>query len=195
MTSTDMDHNKKTLENALSKLSSYEPKDEVWTGIHQKLNEIPLQNALQNLPEYEPEELIWNTIETTSIKKPRYRFTWYAAAVILISGALGFWVSFQSTSTNVSYSEEKVDSRLTLENELVTDSQYDQLKAYCEAETVVCSSKDFKDLTNEYETLRSASEQLQQAMGNYNTEPELMRQFSLLEREKTEILNKMAKMI
>jgi len=52
---------------------------------------------------------------------------------------------------------------------------------------VVCDTKNFKRLQQEYETLKEAAEQLQKAMGIYNTEPELIRQFSIVEQEKAEI--------
>ena len=66
-------------------------------------------------------------------------------------------------------------------------SRFNNGIAYCEAETVVCDTKNFKRLQQEYETLKEAAEQLQQAMGTYNTEPELIRQFSIVEQEKAEI--------
>ena len=58
-----------------------------------------------------------------------------------------------------------IDSRLQPNSEAVTDQQFLNLKAYCETETLVCNRSDFKQLTQEYETLRAASRQLQQAIG------------------------------
>ena len=82
-----------------------------------------------------------------------------------------------------------------MDAELKTDQQYHLLKTYCETETLVCKSTEYKSLQQEYERLSSASEQLVQAIGDYNTEPALLRQYNEIERQKTDILNAMAKMI
>lgn len=191
-----MDYNHNTLQKALLKLPAYEPNEEIWGGIRQKLNEEPLQNALKNLSEYEPDERLWELIENKSvIRKHFYIGWWYAAAILTIVSSIGLWISRENKTQHVSYSEETVDFRLQVNKEQVTDYQYQQLKTYCETETLVCNNKDFKRLTQEYETLRTASEQLMQAMGKYNTKPGLVRQFSIVEQEKADVLNKMAKMI
>jgi len=191
-----MEYNKNTLQKAILKLPLQEPNENVWQEISQKLDEEPLQNALKNLSEYEPDERLWELIENKSVIRRHSPVAWwYAAAAILIASSIGLWM-FRSDKTQlISYSEEIVDSRLQINKEQVADHKYKQLKTYCETETLVCNNKDFKQLTQEYEKLRTASEQLKQAMGKYNTEPQLVRQFSIVEQEKAEVLNKMAKMI
>ena len=191
-----MEYNKNTLQEAILKLPLQEPNENVWQEISQKLDEEPLQNALKNLSEYEPDERLWELIENKSVIRRHSPVAWwYAAASILIASSIGLWM-FRSDKTQlISYSEEIVDSRLQINKEQVADHKYKQLKTYCETETLVCNNKDFKQLTQEYEKLRTASEQLKQAMGKYNTEPQLVRQFSIVEQEKAEVLNKMAKMI
>ena len=192
-----MEKNTNKLKEALAKLPSSGPSDFIWKEIETKLNEIPLKKALEKLPEFEPNVFVWDKIESkTPEKRPKNQmFFWYAAAVILISGFAGFRLLNQSKSAGITYSEEVVDLRLQIKNEEAANDHYETLVAYCEAETVVCNTKNFKRLQQEYETLRMAADQLQQAMGTYNTEPELIRQFSIVEQEKAEILNKMAKMI
>ncbi len=190
-----MEKNINILREALSKLPSSGPSDFIWTEIDRKLNEIPLKNALENLPEFEPDEFVWQAIESkTANAKVKKMHWWYAAAVLLLTGIGGLWM-VPGTNPTISFSQESIDARLQPQNEQVTDEQYAKLKAYCEAETTVCSNQYFKQLQHEYETLQTAAHQLQQAMGQYNTEPELVRQFSVVEREKAEVLNEMAKMI
>lgn len=191
-----MEHHKKSLQDALGKLSVHQPDGQVWGNIENKLNDIPLQKALTELPQHEPDDLLWTLIEAKTGQKRRPERTWwYAAAVAVLGSAIGFYLAGRNLTESVSYSQEAVDARLQAGEEPETNDRYQILKAYCEAETLVCSSKDFKRLKNEYETLDTAAEQLKQAMGAYNTEPELMRQFSNLEQEKAEVLNEMAKMI
>ena len=191
-----MEKNVNILREALAKLPSSGPSDFIWTEIEGKLNDIPLKKALDKLPEFEPDEFVWEAIESKTAKSAgKIAYWWYAAAVLLVAGIGGLWTTQKNPYPTVAFSQEVIDARLQFKNEDVTDEQYEKLKAYCEAETTVCSNKNFKRLQDEYETLQTAGQQLQQAMGQYNTEPELVRQFSVVEREKAEVLNEMAKMI
>jgi len=188
--------NKNILDTALEKLHTYDPPEQIWMAINENLNELPLQEAIKGLAEYQPDESIWESIEKKSlIRKRPYIANWYAAATVLLACGLGFWLFGPDSSADILISQQQIDSRLQPSHEVVTDQQFLNLKAYCETETLVCNRSDFKQLTHEYETLRAASMQLQQAIGNYNTEPGLIRQLSALETEKADILNKMAKMI
>jgi len=191
-----MEHQKGKLQQALAKLPTFEPQEDIWAGINRVLDEFPLQNALQKLPFTEPDESVWRKIEGEIGADNKLNLGWwYAAAVIFLTGFGGFWFVKNQSKSAVAYSQETIDLRLQVKNEPLTDQQYEKLKSYCEAETIVCGNKNFRRLQEEYETLSMASKRLQQAMGNYNTEPELIRQFSLLEQEKAEVLNEMAKMI
>lgn len=191
-----MEYNINNLREALAKLPSSGPSDQIWLEIDRKLSEGPLQNALKELPVFEPDEHIWEAIEGKVPNRSRLSMVWwYAAAVMLVGGITGLWALRRNTAPMVAYSQEIVDERLQAKKDQKTDQQYEKLKAYCEAETMVCNDKNFKRLQQEYEKLQTATQQLQQAMGAYNTEPELIRQFSLVEQEKAEVLNEMAKMI
>jgi hypothetical protein len=190
-----MEHHKDKLQKALANLPSYEPTEDVWNEIDQKLPELPLQDALKKLPEYEPNAMLWDLIEIkVTSKLGRNWWAYFAAALVLIVGAMGIWFS-NANKTTVSYAQQVLDSRLLTDEDQVTDTQYQKLKAYCESETLICNSNNFRQLSLEYETLHQASRQLQQAMGDYNTEPELMHQFNTVEQQKANILNEMAKMI
>lgn len=191
-----MEHHKNILKEALSGLPTFQPSDHVWTGIERKLKEIPLHEALKQLPSLEPEEFIWENIQSRSAQRKYLNpIWWYAASIIFLALPIGFWLSQNPANTSVYYSKETIDLRLQVNKTEATDLQYDKLKTYCEAETAVCKSTDFKQLQEEYESLVRASRQLQSAMGEYNTDSELMRQFSIVEQGKAEILNEMAKMI
>lgn len=191
-----MEINREILKSALEKLPAYEPSELIWTGIEANLAEIPLQISITKLPEYDPTDNVWDNIEREIPKEHVSRNTWwFAAAAVLVVSSIGFWMSLQTKTASISYSKQMIDSRLQVDNEQDTDMQFQKLKAYCEGEALVCESKNFKRLKAEYETLNSAAEQLKNAMGEFNTEPELAKQFNMLEREKGDILNEMAKMI
>jgi exonuclease VII large subunit len=191
-----MEHHKNNLKDALSKLPSFQPADCIWTQIDSKLSEEPLQKALKRLPTKQPDDFIWENIESRIAGKKNQNIPWwYAAAMLLTLGFAGYWYDTYKAGASVSYTQQVIDARLQTIKEPVTDQQYEKLVSYCEAETVVCNDMNFKRLKQEYETLRSATDQLQKAMGSYNTEPELTRQFSVVEQEKAEVLNEMAKMI
>lgn len=191
-----MEKNKETLDKALTQLSQYQPSEAIWNDIDQKLGEYTLQDALTKLPQHEPDDSLWEQIEQ-DIPQPggnAFRKA-LAAAVIIIASALVIWLMEAKPGKQISYTEEVVDQRLRIADTQTVDTQYENLKEWCETESVVCSQSDFKELTKEYEILRIATEQLKQAMGNYNAEPELVRQLTAVEQEKTAILNKMAKLI
>ncbi|TLV02176.1 hypothetical protein [Dyadobacter luticola] len=189
-----MEKNQDNLKNALAKMNDYEPDEKVWSALSQNMDELPLKTALSEMPLYEPDEQLWNLIVHRP-EKTNLRATWrYAAAAILI-GIIGNLLFQKTANQSISYSQEKADERLQADGSLLTDEKYAHLKAYCETETLVCNSKNYKRLQQEYEKLDAAADQLQQAIGAYNTEPELVRQFSAVEEQKAEVLNEMAKMI
>jgi uncharacterized membrane-anchored protein YhcB (DUF1043 family) len=188
-----MEKNKDTLKAAIAKLPDYEPDEGVWDSLAQQMSELPLKNRLAELPQYEPDELLWELIVKKSEIAKQRRMRWYAAAVIVMIAGIGL---FQKRSEQpIAFTQEQVDERLQADTNSLTDEKYEKLKAYCETETLVCHSKDYRRLQDEYERLNVAARQLQQAIGTYNTEPELIRQFSTVEQQKAEVLNEMAKMI
>ena len=190
-----MEKNHDTLQKAISKLAAYEPGEEIWSALNENLAEQPLKGALKQLPEYEPDEMLWDMISRKTTGKPSFTWSHAAVAMVVLGLSLGLVIYNKNSQQQVSYSIEKVDSRLQNEDGQVTDSQYQRLKAYCEMETLVCTSKDYKRLQEEYEKLNEASVQLRQAIGEYNTEVELVRQVTILEEQKADVLNEMAKMI
>lgn len=191
-----MEQNRNNLKKALGGMQEYEPGENLWASLNEKLTEQRLRQALRQLPDHEPDEVLWELISRKSPRPMQSAFLWwFAASVLFTAGILGIWISVGKNKPTVAYSEEKADPRLRIGAEQVTDVQYQKLKAYCEAETIVCNSLDYKNLQQEYETLSSAATQLEQAIGEFNTEPELIRQFNDVEQKKARVLNEMAKMI
>lgn len=185
-----------SLKDAVSRLQAYEPDDAVWQEIEAGLREFSLQNAIKEMPVYEPVDQVWDHIDQRLyVQRPSGRVWWLAASVVFAMSLMGLWIWQKGSEQEISYAQEKFDARLLVSIEKNTDAQYDKLKAYCEEEALVCSGKDFRRLTEDYELLREAAQRLEQAMGQYNNEPELIRQFAVLEQEKADVLNKLAKLI
>ncbi len=190
---TVMEKNHITLQNAVRRFPLYEPGDEVWGAINDHVLAQPLRQALSEMPSYEPDDKLWDLIDRKSVQRQRWKWG-FAAAMILMAAGIA-WLMRPAGLPPVAYTQEPVDGRLQMEADVKTDQQYQLLKTYCETETVVCNSSEYQSLRQEYERLSSASELLVQAIGHYNTEPELLRQYNEIERQKTDILNAMAKMI
>ncbi|MCF0070217.1 DUF3450 domain-containing protein [Dyadobacter sp. CY261] len=188
-----MEKNHSNLQNAIRRFPAYEPGDEVWNAISEEMNARPLKQALTKMPQYDPDEKLWDLIERKNVRERRLKW-WYAAATILLATGAA-WLMWPGNSTRIAYSQETVDQRLQMDAGVKTDQQYQVLKTYCETETLVCNTREYRTLQAEYERLSSASQQLELAIGDFNTEPALLRQYNEIERQKTDILNAMAKMI
>jgi hypothetical protein len=190
-----MEENKHILSKALQQLPEHLPEAKLWVSIQQKLQEGRLNDALQNLPLYEPAPATWESI-SAGITRKRNAFTWWSAAsVLLIAGVAAAWLFSQHLGQRIAFSQDVADLRLQPGGQPNTDLAYQKLLIYCQTETFVCEKKEYKLLKDEYEKLEMASEQLHNAMGNFNSEPELVRQFDNVEQQKAAILNEMAKMI
>ncbi|QRR02440.1 hypothetical protein [Dyadobacter sandarakinus] len=190
-----MEKNKDTLKNAIGRLPAYEPGHQVWLDLREKLNEQPLKQALDTLPEYEPDGMLWELIAAKAPAKKPALIWWYAAALLAGGLCLGWLTYEKGWNRGISYSTEKADVRLQQGEPSLADAQYLRLKAYCETETIVCNTRDYRRLQEEYEKLNDASVQLKRAIGAYNTEASLIRQVTILEEQKAGILNEMAKLI
>ncbi|WP_337044094.1 hypothetical protein [Emticicia sp. 17c] len=175
-------------------LPEYEPSEEIWKNIEARLNDDTLQKAISQLPAYEPDEKNWDgIIAQLTVVQPKSRMgAWLAiavaASVILVAGILFFYVSIPD---NVRYSEEKIDDNLLLRPADDSQKQYEMLMAYCKQQTYVCQNQEFERLKTELEELNTASNELKSAIGNYNTEPELIEQLTSIEQQKSDIIRKM----
>ncbi len=174
-------------------LPEYEPSEEVWKKIEAGLNQDVLQKAICQLPEFEPTQEVWNAInQELNLHKPKViirKWASIAASVLLIGGIVLYkpW-----DSPDISYSQEKLDKQLLLSPTDDSQKQYEMIVAYCKEQTYVCQNPEFKELKTELEELNLASVQLKEAVGAYNTEPELMAQLSTIEQQKADIIRKMA---
>ena len=173
-------------------LPEYEPNDEVWKSIESKLNDAVLQESVGRLNTYEPKADLWDGIERNLAPKVirfrAWRWASLAASVALLAGVL-FW--YNTNNESLTYSEQKLDKNLLLNPADDSQPQYEMIVAYCKQRNYVCENPEFKTLKTELEELNVASTRLQAAVGQYNTEPELIAQLTNIEVQKSDILRKM----
>ncbi len=174
-------------------LPEYEPTDDVWKSIESKLNDEVLQKSISRLNTYEPKADLWNEIERNLTPKIiKFRAWWWvsaAASVALITGII-FW--YNTDNQQFTYSEQQIDKNLLLSPADDSQRQYEMIVAYCKQQNYVCENTEFKTLKTELEELNAASVQLKSAVGQYNTEPELITQLTNIEVQKSDIIRKMA---
>jgi len=174
-------------------LPEYEPSNEVWKKIEAGLNEDAMQKSISQLKTYEPTEDVWTGIRqelnTQKTKLIGWQWLAVAASVLLIAGT---WLFKQKDTPSISFSEEKLDKQLLFSATDNSQKQYEMIVDYCKQQTYVCQNPEFKELKSELEELNSASIQLKDAVGEYNTEPELMAQLTAIEQQKASVIRKMA---
>lgn len=174
-------------------LPEYEPAEDVWKKIEAGLNEDIMKKAIGQLPMYEPAEDVWTSINQQlnphKSKVIAWRWASVAAVVLLVAG---LFIYEQMDASDISYTQETLDKQLLLSATDDSQKQYEMIVAYCRKETFVCQNPEFKELKSELEDLNTASTQLKEAVGNYNTEPELMVQLTAIEQQKADLIRKMA---
>jgi hypothetical protein len=180
-------------------LPVYTPPDAVWEGIAEELS--PLR-GLQTTPP----DTVWQHIEAelANNEKNHHRVGllgrfpgWYAAAagLLLPLVAAALYALWQQPPTEtISYSEEKNTIQKVAYNSDF-DQQYARIQALCSKQITVCEKPDFKNLKRELDDLTTASLQLKEAIGAYNTDADLAQQLADIERERGVILRKLEQRI
>jgi hypothetical protein len=180
-------------------LPEYEPSDNIWNNIEAKLNDDILQKAIQQMPEYEPQPMVWESIEAQLYQKKTVKLFSFksmsiAASVLLILG-IGLYVFKNRENVAIQYSEQAMNSDLLIQSSDDSSADYEMITAFCREQNYVCENPEFKNLKTELDELQTASVELKEAMGQYNTDADLMAQLADIEHQKSEILKKMADQI
>jgi hypothetical protein len=172
-------------------LPEYEPSDKIWQNIEAKLNKETFKKALKELPEYEPKDELWTGI-SGKLNKPKIRYIKWAAAASIV---LAFGLYFSLKNNGVTYTKQALNPDLVLTEKDNSQYGYEEIKKICKEDKIVCEKPEFKALETELEDLNTASNDLKDAIGKYNTEPELIAQLAEIENQKSEIISKMAAQI
>ncbi|MFN8346041.1 MAG: hypothetical protein U0X91_13600 [Spirosomataceae bacterium] len=175
------------------KLPLYSPPESVWENIEQGLNDAPLQEAITQLPTHEPPLQIWFDI-TAQLPKPQNNGWRYAVAAMVVF-AIGMIVILslpnRGEMATIAYSQEKINPKAVVVPDKAIEQQYAHLVALCQKRATVCEKPEFKSLKQELDDLTSASNQLKEALGAYNTDAALSAQLAEIDRERADILKKL----
>jgi hypothetical protein len=184
-------------------LPTHTPPDAVWERIAEELS------PLRAVAAHHPPESVWENIEQNRASensvplntarldlRPPVLWTWRVAAGLLVpvlGFAIWFWL-LKKPSETISYSEEKSAIQTPLTNDEV-EQQYARIQALCVQRVAACETPDFKNLKRQLDDLTTASQQLRDAMGAYNTDEALTQQLSDIERERGLILRRLEQKI
>ena len=195
---------KDNFKKALKNLPIHKAPESIWTNIDSELGsqegDSPLKEALAQLPMYQPTEQVWENItQALPDAKPRFKVfrnvLGLAASLALLIGGL-FWLnSADKANIEYAYSEEVLDERLQFETIEDDEETFEMIEKICELKSYLCDYSDFNNLRNELTELTEAKEELQFALGDYNTNPELMAELNDIEMERTVVFKRLLAML
>lgn len=205
------EQNKKTLIEALSSLPEHEPNEMLWEQIEEEMEGglealVPMQ-LLQSLPQYEPPTNAWNGIVTRlEAEKPQAKIVRLgrrkalAVAASLALLLVAYWhfsgpKELEANVVAVNFSEETVDPLLMQHDWDEDEDAFGEFLSLCEAKKLVCEQPEFKLLQGELEELTSAKQDLKAAIGEFNTDADLVMQIKEIELERNGVLKKMMAML
>jgi len=196
---------KKDLKAALKNLPEYKAPDSIWDKIESEMNEeiaeSPLSIALKKLPVHKPSEEVWGNIEQNlPAQSPNFtvwRNVLGIAASIALAVGFFFWIGNNNPQYDVeyAYAEEILDDRMQFANFETDEEAFEMIEEICSEKSFLCEHTDFKELKLELEELNEAHEELEFAMGEYNTSPELSKELKDIEMERTVVFKRLLAMI
>jgi hypothetical protein len=99
------------------------------------------------------------------------------------------------TTENISWANTVVDDQLLEICREKEDEAFELVQNLCQNEVPVCEIPDFKSLKTELDELTIARNQLKEALGQFADDPDMVAQMVQIERERSEILQKLIAMI
>lgn len=185
------------------KLPSYDPPDEVWEGIRQRLEdarEAPWRPFLDELPEYNPPEAVWTNIRARLEATPsaRRRWLWWAtgaaaASFALLMILLGPWRQIaQPDTSDIAWHTEMVsEDQLIAAADLAEEEALEEVLRICQAYPFLCEDPEVQRLKAELQEVAAAKRRLGAHLTPWDTDPELVRTFAQLEREEAHLIRQL----
>ncbi len=182
--------NKSTLRQALDQLPQYQPPDSLWGNIESDL-ERPQPLPLDRLPGYTPPPQVWNHLNEAldqnnqrRLRIRRLRIVGLAAGFLLAIGLFAWFEARQGPTITVAYSQEPA-SEVVLTKDWDADEQsFDQITV---DPWELDRGSEFADLQFELEELSQAKEEVKAMLVAYGGDPQLVRQLSNIERERSAV--------
>ena len=194
--------NKETLKQAIQRLEPTSAPAFIWDEIAAELTESAqdqlIQEAIPHLTRYEAPPMVWDSVarsldeqEITKVRKINWYY-WTAAASVALILATTLWVSLGSEQPNYVATVETVDKNL-LDNDWESDEAiFAEVMELHDDYLQVFDDVESRNWRAELVELNDARTELLGAMDLYGKDHELIRQLSNVERDRTEVIKKMA---
>ena len=191
--------NKHILKDLIRQLPVYQPSDTLWDGIEQDL--IAPAPLSERLPLYDPPAKVWEAIEA-SLEKPgragnglRRLLPWAAAAAAALAGLVWYFQpppqpAAPAALVSMSYSREIADDALLLRDWEQEEDAFALAEKWCNTSPFTCTNPDMITLRTELDELTDAKMALEEALGKYGTDADLIGQLVKIERQRTVLLKK-----
>ena len=200
-----LEKNKNILQDALIRLPEHNAPEMLWPKLEAGLQlEALIDSKIPLLPEHQPPDWVWTNLDAQinsakpGAQKPGLVRMWplWAAVASICLLLCAVWFMMPSGSeggaeVSIRYSEEKADTVLLALAREPEDEAFRLVAAICRQPAPVCKDPEFIQLKAELDELTSAKSELREAMGLYETNPELNEQLTRIERERSELLRKM----
>lgn len=183
-------------------MPSYQPPAQVWERIDKSLA-LPAEAEWKLLPEYLPPESVWDQIESglsTKQKTPvrslpiRRLLPWATGIAATMAGLFWLFQPFRSVGStgegvvSISYSREIVDASLLQRDWEQDENAFDMINRLCAASAFTCNNPDMQSLQAELDELTEAKISLEEALGKYGTDIDLIGRLTEIERQRTALL-------
>ena len=203
--------NPETLQKAIKAMRNYNAPLSVWEKLETCLptdTDAVLRAAIKQLPTHDAPPQLWLGISEALdapvvmlkvVKKSYLRYAVAAASVGVVLACSLWFLNKSSRASdivqleNVSYTQELAILPTEVEKvaAIAHDKDIEKVNKFCEKQVVVCEKPDFQALKSELEELTEAKKELQEAIGEFNTDQNLVAQLSSIEEERGEILKKL----
>jgi len=198
--------NKNILRDALLQLPEHDAPEMLWPKLEADLHlQAVIASNIPLLPEHQPPDWVWGNLDAQihsakppSSKKPLLARMWpiWAAAASICFLICAVWLlkpygSEGRDEISIRYSEEKADAVLLALAREPEDEAFQLVEEICRQPAPVCKDPEFIQLKAELNELTSAKSELREAMGLYETNPELNEQLTRIERERSALLRRM----
>jgi hypothetical protein len=191
--------NKHILKDLIRQLPVYQPSDDLWDGIEQDLSAPAPLSA--RLPQYDPPDKVWDAIEASLEKPVRTRsllrrvLPWTAAAAAALVGLMWYFQPPTHTAApaalvSMSYSREIADDALLQRDWAQEEEAFALAEKWCNTSPFTCTNPDMITLRTELDELTDAKMALEEALGKYGTDADLIGQLVKIERQRTVLLKK-----
>jgi hypothetical protein len=195
------------LHQAVKKLPSYSPTDDVWLDILNQMNKEDLEQAklsavLAKLPQHEAPAMLWDAIEVQLPQTATKVLSIFSIARMAAAAALlGFaatltlwWLATENQKDSVAYHYTTEQYDTTFKSVALTATEdelaFAQVAQICEQQAFLCEQAEIKQLRNTLEELNQARNELKEVLGEYDTDETLQQQLLAIEQERTDVLKK-----